>query len=211
MQNLSSSQVAELARLTDQWNNATSQAQRDAAHAQANAIRQSAGTGVTFNANGTANAYGGDAVVYTGVVPPTNVAVDSSGGVVAFSKTSHTQGDSGLRDVSDEEVSRRARDRTLSGEERRRYQTEEKLRGQRNKQKRGSNFENQDPILPTLPVPGIKAKTSYKVIGVGLIIIGVAGTIILLADDVTGVGVLDDPFIGATGGLVLQGAGMLVH
>jgi RHS repeat-associated protein len=68
MQNLSPSQVAELANLTDQWNNATSQAQRDAAHAQANAIRQSAGTGVTFNANSTANAYGGDAVVFYGAV-----------------------------------------------------------------------------------------------------------------------------------------------
>jgi RHS repeat-associated protein len=68
MQNLSPSQVAELASLTDQWNSATSQAQRDAAHAQANAIRQSAGTGVTFNANGTANAYGGDAIVFYGAV-----------------------------------------------------------------------------------------------------------------------------------------------
>jgi len=37
--------------------------------------------------------------------------------------------DSGLADLSDEEVSRRARDRNLSGEERRRYQKEEKGRG----------------------------------------------------------------------------------
>ena len=44
--------------------------------------------------------------------------------------------DSGLVDLSDEEVSRRARDRSLSGEERRRYQKEEKGRGERNRNKR---------------------------------------------------------------------------
>ncbi len=67
---------------------------------------------------------------------------------IMFSKTSHTQGDSGLRDVSDEEVSRRARDKSLSGEERRRYQREEKLRGQRNKQKRKSHYSIQQSQLP---------------------------------------------------------------
>ena len=67
---------------------------------------------------------------------------------VALSKTSHTQGDSGLRDVSDEEVSRRARDKSLSSEERRRYQREEKLRGQRNKQKRQSHYSVQQSQLP---------------------------------------------------------------
>lgn len=44
--------------------------------------------------------------------------------------------DSGLSGLSDDEISRRARDPNLSGEERRRYQTEEKARGIRNKQKR---------------------------------------------------------------------------
>ncbi len=50
-------------------------------------------------------------------------------------------GDTGLIDVSDEEVASRARDRSLSGEERRRYQKEEKARQQRNKQKRGNKCE----------------------------------------------------------------------
>jgi len=76
---------------------------------------------------------------------------------IMLSKTAHTQGDSGLRDVSDEEVSRRARDRSLSGEERRRYQREEKIRGQRNKQKRQNHY-NKDvssnsskPAISTTP------------------------------------------------------------
>ncbi|WP_411828650.1 RHS repeat-associated core domain-containing protein [Metapseudomonas otitidis] len=47
--------------------------------------------------------------------------------------------DSGLTHLSDEEISARARDRSLSGEERRRYQKEEKSRGERNKEKRRNN------------------------------------------------------------------------
>ncbi|MDO5398912.1 MAG: RHS repeat-associated core domain-containing protein [bacterium] len=70
--------------------------------------------------------------IYNDLYPiPTNIVL---------SKTSHTQGDSGLRDLSDEEVSRRARDKSLSGQERRKYQREEKLRGNRNKQKRQSHY-----------------------------------------------------------------------
>ena len=44
--------------------------------------------------------------------------------------------DTGLINVPNDEISRRARDKNLSGEERRRYQKEEKARGDRNKQKR---------------------------------------------------------------------------
>ena len=44
--------------------------------------------------------------------------------------------DSGLADLPDEEISRRARDRSLSGPERNKYREEEKVRGLRNKQKR---------------------------------------------------------------------------
>jgi hypothetical protein len=44
--------------------------------------------------------------------------------------------DTGLAGLSDDEVSRRARDRSLPPEDRRRYQKEEKARKQRNKQKR---------------------------------------------------------------------------
>lgn len=43
---------------------------------------------------------------------------------ITLSKTSHTQGDSGLRGIPDDEIARRARDKSLSGEERRRYQKE---------------------------------------------------------------------------------------
>jgi hypothetical protein len=46
------------------------------------------------------------------------------------------QGDSGLRHLSDAEIVRRARDRSLPKKERRRYQTEEKFRAIRNKRKR---------------------------------------------------------------------------
>jgi hypothetical protein len=44
--------------------------------------------------------------------------------------------DTGLSDKSDDEVSAGARDKSLSGEERRRYQKEEKAREIRNRQKR---------------------------------------------------------------------------
>jgi alpha-tubulin suppressor-like RCC1 family protein len=44
--------------------------------------------------------------------------------------------DSSMDDLSDEEVSRRARDNTRSPEERGKYQKEEKARGRRNVQKR---------------------------------------------------------------------------
>jgi hypothetical protein len=45
--------------------------------------------------------------------------------------------DTGLVNVPDDEVSRKARDRTLTPKERQRYVTEEKARGIRNKAKRG--------------------------------------------------------------------------
>ena len=74
---------------------------------------------------------------------------------ILFSKMRHTQGDTGLRGLSDDEVSRRARDKSLSGKERKRYQKEEKVRGNRNKQKRESNYaiEN-EPSSSYVPMPG---------------------------------------------------------
>ncbi len=87
--------------------------------------------------------------------------------------------DSGLRDVSDDEISRRARDPSLSPEERRRYQKEEKARGLRNKQKRGnkdsqSNRDNQSVQFCPLPQP---SPNLLPWIIVGVIVIG--GIIIL--------------------------------
>lgn len=67
-------------------------------------------------------------------------ALDPSDLLVLMSKSSHERPDSGLSDLSDEEISRRARDKSLSGEERRRYQKEEKIRGNRNKQKRKNHY-----------------------------------------------------------------------
>ena len=48
--------------------------------------------------------------------------------------------DSGLKDLSDEEVSRRSKDKSLSKKERKRYVTEDKARKSRNKQKRNSHY-----------------------------------------------------------------------
>ena len=53
-----------------------------------------------------------------------------------MSKKRTNRPDSGLADLPDEEISRRARDRSLSGPERNKYREEEKVRGLRNKQKR---------------------------------------------------------------------------
>ncbi|MHC9165525.1 hypothetical protein, partial [Pseudomonas aeruginosa] len=47
--------------------------------------------------------------------------------------------DSAFSEMTDEEVSAKARDRSISAEERRRYQREEKARGQRNREKRRNN------------------------------------------------------------------------
>ena len=55
-----------------------------------------------------------------------------------FSKKRTLRPDSGLVGLSDEEIKEKARDKSLSGSERRRYQTEEKQRELRNKQKRRS-------------------------------------------------------------------------
>jgi len=71
--------------------------------------------------------------------------------------------DSGLRDVPDEEVSRRARDPNLTPQERQRYIREEKARGLRNRERR-SNFEV-DPLQPavTAVVAGAGATAAYVV------------------------------------------------
>lgn len=62
------------------------------------------------------------------------------GANVVYSKGKENKRDSGLRDVSDEEINRRARDPSTSAGEKRRYQTEQKARGIRNKNKRQENY-----------------------------------------------------------------------
>jgi len=61
------------------------------------------------------------------------------GATSQYSKGKENVRDSGLRDLTDEEVSRRARQPGMTGKEKRRYQTEEKARGLRNKTKREEN------------------------------------------------------------------------
>jgi RHS repeat-associated protein len=94
--------------------------------------------------------------------------------------------DEGLRHLTDQEVSDRARDRNLSGEERRRYQKEEKARGKRNKNKRRNNKGkgkggNSNKFCP-LPEPRFQPSPSFDptpyVIG-GVIIILVIGAIVI--------------------------------
>jgi len=81
--------------------------------------------------------------------------------------SSGNERDTGLRDLSDEEVSRRARDRSLSGEERRRYQKEEKARGLRNKQKRQNKFSvNSDAAEAFFGLTGV-ALVIYLIISEG--------------------------------------------
>lgn len=62
--------------------------------------------------------------------------------IMLMSKERTWRPDSGLITIPDEEISRRARDKTLSGQERQRYKKEEKGRGDRNKQKRGKKLPN---------------------------------------------------------------------
>ena len=89
---------------------------------------------------------------------------DIQSNLMLFSKKRTARPDTGLSDLSDEEISRRARDKSLSGEERRRYQTEEKVRGLRNKQKRESKIEiNTDDIL-ALSGTAISGYVAYRII-----------------------------------------------
>ncbi|WP_295448874.1 RHS repeat-associated core domain-containing protein [uncultured Thiodictyon sp.] len=96
--------------------------------------------------------------------------------------------DTGLSDLTDEEVADRARDRSLSGEERRRYQKEEKARGQRNKEKRNPiNDRNDSQQYCSRPDPN-PYLVPILIIG-GIIIIG--GLIV---------------FTGGTGAIILAPA-----
>lgn len=82
----------------------------------------------------------------------------------------------------------------MPSKERNRYREEEKVRGLRNKQKRGHSIS----ILPDPP-----SILWNKVLGVGMIVgAGIAITYIYL-NDVTGVGVLDD-FLAAPLGIIFK-------
>lgn len=84
---------------------------------------------------------------------------------VYYSKKYTARPDSGLQGIPDEVIRQKARDKSLSGNERRKYQTEEKVRGFRNKQKRQNSR-----IVITIPdysknllVGGTAIGTGYAV------------------------------------------------
>ena len=66
-----------------------------------------------------------------------------------LSKNRVERPDSGLKDLPDEDIFRGARDKSLPGKERKRFQKEEKLRKIRNKQKRNSLYS----VIPDAPIP----------------------------------------------------------
>ncbi len=134
------------------------------------------------------------------------IGMNSSGvipyGAIYYSKKSTARRDSGLSGYSDEEISEKARDKSLSSEERRRFVTEEKVRGLRNKQKRQSNIQLPDPY-------GVENYTSIdftsgrennrQIIEGSLLMVGSAAVLVwLVANDVTGVGTADDALIPET-------------
>ena len=84
----------------------------------------------------------------------------------AFSKKYTNRGDSGLANKSDEEIQKGARDKSLTGKERKKYQEEEKFRGLRNKQKRQSKFSNDYGFEKVVSVMGgaVAIYAAYKVV-----------------------------------------------
>ena len=113
-------------------------------------------------------------------------------GYINFSKKATNRPDSGLIGVSDEEVQRKARDKSLSGVERKRYQQEEKVRGLRNKQKRASN------ITPE--------RVAQVALGVGIVAFAAAGIFVVVVVDVTIIGTIDDLLLVPLGAGIGEGA-----
>ena len=137
---LSTDEINELYKLTIQWTKAYE-------HGDTAAMKQIHNKAVEIR---QASLHNGETVLDDG-----NVV--SPGPAIALSKTNHTQRDTGMRGLSDEEISRRARDRSLPGETRKKYQSEEKLRGLRNKQKRKSIYNHAE--MGSTPVPSVEVYT----------------------------------------------------
>ena len=125
------------------------------------------------------------------------IDIDSGGkgripkGYSIFSKKRTNRRDSGLIGVSDDEIREKARDPSLSGEERNQYRQEEKVRGLRNKQKRASNISLENVVDVVITVSVLTAAT--------------LAFAFVAANDVTGVGVADD-FLLAPLGVVIEGS-----
>jgi RHS repeat-associated protein len=93
---------------------------------------------------GAALVAAGDAALLTAGVVASSAIISQ----ILQSRAQGNQKDTGLGNKTDKEIQQGARDKSLSGEERRRYQKEEKARGLRNKQKRQKN--PKDPKFPAI-------------------------------------------------------------
>ena len=134
------------------------------------------------------------------------IELDDSGSVsyeaIFYSKKRTARRDSGLADYSDEEISKKARDKSLSPKERKRFITEEKIRGYRNKQKRQSNIQMPDPYgtenYTSIDFASDRSNNRHIVEGTILIAGSAVALTWLVVNDTTGVGVADDMLIPET-------------
>lgn len=134
------------------------------------------------------------------------IELDDSGSVsyeaIFYSKKRTVRRDSGLADYSDEEISKKARDKSLSPKERKRFITEEKIRGYRNKQKRQSNIQMPDPYgtenYTSIDFASDRSNNRHIVEGTILIAGSAVALTWLVVNDATGVGVADDMLIPET-------------
>jgi len=121
---------------------------------------------------------------------------DNDTNVASFSKKATNRRDTGLRDYTDDEIQQKARDKSLSGKERRRFVEEEKVRGLRNKQKRHSNF---------------SLETAFKVAYGTAIVVSTAIAIVwVVGNDATGIGVTDDALLIPLTAAFYKGSTMLL-
>jgi hypothetical protein len=188
--NLTPSQIMQLENLTNQWTNAQSQAERDRIHAQANAIRQSAATdtGVTFNADGTPNILNSSKLPNTGEPNSTGILYNPDG----TPKQKREYGPDG-KPLKDTDYNH----------------------GGKHSFPHGHPWKDGDRG-PGVPSPMENSMTSNshsgaKVMATCLIVVGIAGTIILVLDDATLIGIADDPAIAVTGGIIVKGLEMLTY
>ena len=122
--------------------------------------------------------YANPAPTPNGLYRPT-ININNKGGNVKNSKQRTLRPDSGLTGIPNDEISRKARDKSIPSSERQRYKREEKQRGLRNKQKRQSNFSID------IPAPSINLDPGLK-------FFAAVGILAIIADDATGAGVSDD-------------------
>ena len=134
---------------------------------------------------------------------------------VMMSKKRTARPDSGLSSYSDEEISKFAHDKSLSSYERKRFQTEEKERGLRNKQKRQDYNKKKDNsskiLLPDLygldnfkeavdnlyaeEIPASNPSFIDVLEGSSIMLLSGVAMIFILGDDITGAGAADNELL----------------